>query len=122
MQRALFDRLAREFGAEHVGTETPNGSGARIDVVLRRGAAYWFFEIKTSLSARGCIREALPQLLEYSFWPGTQEAERLVVVGEAALDDQSAEYLSTLRTRFGLPVYYEPLGPTKPTVERSNGE
>jgi hypothetical protein len=122
MQRALFDRLAKEFGAKHVGTETPNGSGARIDVVLQREAGYWFFEIKTSLSARGCIREALPQLLEYAFWPGTQEAERLVVVGEATLDDQSAEYLSTLRTRFGLPVYYEPLGPIKPTVDRSNGE
>jgi hypothetical protein len=110
MQRTLFDRLAKEFGAEYVGTETRNGSGARIDVVLRRGVSYWFYEIKTSLSARGCIREALPQLLEYAFWPGTQEAERLVVVGEAMLDEQSAEYLSRLRTRFGLPVYYEPLG------------
>jgi len=122
MQRALFDRLAKEFGAEHVGTETPNGSGARIDVVLQRRTGYWFYEIKTSLSARGCIREALPQLLEYAFWPGTQEAERLVVVGEAALDDQSAEYLSTLRTRFGLPVYYEPLGSVERKVEDSNGE
>ena len=107
MQLALFDRLSTEFGAGNVGTEIPNGSGARIDVVLRRGAGYWFYEIKTSLSARGCIREALPQLLEYAFWPGTQEAERLIVVGEAPLDNQCGEYLQTLRTRFRLPVYYE---------------
>jgi hypothetical protein len=40
-----------------------------MDVVVRLGIRYWFYEIKTALSARACIREALAQLLEYSYWP-----------------------------------------------------
>lgn len=71
------------------------------------GDRYWFYEIKTALSARACIREALAQLLEYSYWPRAQEAERLIIVGEPALDAEASAFLDRLRERFAVPIYYQ---------------
>jgi hypothetical protein len=109
LQEALYSKLSAEYGADAVGTERPNGAGARIDVVVRMASGFWFYEIKTAASARACIREGLAQLLDYSLWPGAQEAERLIIVGEAELDHFSEQFLETLRTRFALPIYYEHL-------------
>jgi hypothetical protein len=107
LQEALHRRLADEYGVENVGTELPSGVGTSVDVVVRREDGFWFYEIKTSHSPRACIRQALGQLLEYAFWPGSQEATRLVVVGETVLDEEGAEYLRALRKRFYLPLEYE---------------
>ena len=76
-------------------------------MVVRRNGSFWFYEIKTAASARGCISEALSQLLEYSYWPGAQVAERLIVVGEPSLDHESERYLATLREQFNLPLEYQ---------------
>lgn len=84
--------LLPEHGAENVGTELDK-AGGQVDLVVRRANKYCFYEIKTAISARGCIREALAQLLEYSFWPGAQEAEKLIVVGEPSLDQDAEQYL-----------------------------
>jgi len=106
IQRALHDHLATLYGAEDVGTEL-NSAGGQVDVVVRRGEKYRFYEIKTSRSARDCIQEALAQLLEYSYWPGGREAEKLIIVGEAALDSKSKSYITTLRDKFSLPIEYQ---------------
>lgn len=106
IQKALHDHLALIHGLQDVGTELES-AGGRVDVVVRRGGKYWFYEIKTAMSARGCIREALAQLLEYSYWPGAQVAERLIIVGEPALDRDSERYLATLRDQFSLPIEYQ---------------
>jgi len=107
LQQALYLRLVSQFGKDNVGTERPSGVGTRIDVVVKLKDEFWFYEIKTSGSPRGCLREAIGQLLEYSFWPGSQIASRLVIVGESALDDSGSEYLRRLKQRFSLPVDYE---------------
>ncbi|MBA3312141.1 MAG: hypothetical protein H0T47_02445 [Planctomycetaceae bacterium] len=110
LQASLHDRLGEAaVGKSNVGVEIRSGCGTRIDVVTRNGDSYWFFEIKTAHSPRACIREAIGQLLEYSFWPGAQEAARLVIVGESPLDSEAEEYLNRLRERFDIPVYYEQL-------------
>lgn len=105
LQEALHDHLAATYGKDHVGTECPCSDG-RIDVVVRQKDIHWFYEIKTCLTARGCISQGLAQLLEYSYWPGAQIAERLIIVGEPKLDIESEKYLATLRTDFGLPLEY----------------
>jgi len=107
LQQTLYQHLANEHGADNVRTEQPSGVGTMVDVVVRIGAEYWFYEIKTFQSPRACIREALGQLLEYSFWPGAQRASRLIVVGETSLDDEGKRYLQTLKERFSLPIEYE---------------
>lgn len=106
IQLALHDFLANKHGANSVGTEIPSGVGTRLDVVLNVSGKFHIYEIKTAQSARACVREALAQLLEYSYWPGTQEAERLIIVGEPAANEECHEFLSALRNRFSLPVYY----------------
>ena len=70
IQYALYRHLVVLYGQDNVGTERPTGTGGEVDVVVRHRAKYWFYEIKTENSARACIREALAQMLEYSFWPG----------------------------------------------------
>jgi hypothetical protein len=107
IQTKLYNYLVDEFGSNAVGTEQLNGPGNRVDVVVRLGRSYTYYEIKTRSSARACLREALSQLLEYSYWPTSQEAERLVVVGTtpATLDEEA--YILTLRSRFQIPLYYE---------------
>jgi hypothetical protein len=75
--------------------------------VVRRKPGYWFYEIKTGDTVRACLREAIGQLLEYSFWPGAQEAVRLVVADERPMEKSAEEYLRCLRTLFSLPIDYE---------------
>lgn len=106
IQQALYEFLSVKYGKDAAGAEISSGAGTRIDLVLKLGEAFHMYEIKTGLSARACIREALGQLLEYSYWPGTQIAERLVVVGEPSLDQDAAHYLTLIRERFSLPLYY----------------
>jgi hypothetical protein len=120
IQKALHAHLASLHGRGNVGTEIESASG-RVDVVVRRGAKLWFYEIKTSMSARGCIREGLAQLLEYSFWPGAPKAEKLVIVGEPALDSESKRYIGILRKEFLLPIEYQQFDFASGTiVSRSN--
>jgi hypothetical protein len=107
LQAALTARLVAEFGEDNVADEHPSGLGTKIDVVVRRGKEFWYYEIKTALSPRTCIREALGQVFEYAFWPGAREASRLIVCGEAPLDDDGKAYLQKLKKRFHLPIAYE---------------
>jgi hypothetical protein len=107
IQTKLYNFLVAEFGASAVGTEQLNGPGNRVDVVLRLGRSYTYYEIKMHSSARACLREALSQLLEYSYWPTSEEAERLVVVGMNPATSDEEAYLETLRSRFRIPIHYE---------------
>lgn len=106
IQNALHEHLVSVYGKNNVGTELDNADG-RVDVVVRRDGEYWFYEIKTAMSARGCIAVGLAQLLEYSFWPGAQEAEKLIIVGEPPLDADSRKYLACLNERFEIPISYQ---------------
>lgn len=107
LQQALYQHLVSQYGKENVGTEITSGVGTSVDVIVRRDNGYWFYEIKTSLSPRACLREAIGQLLEYAFWPGAQPAIRLVVAGESPIDKDCMEYLRRLNLRFPLPIDYE---------------
>jgi hypothetical protein len=109
LREALHGILVKKHGAENVRAEHPTPIGVLIDIVLRLDREFWFFEIKTALSARACIRLALAQLLEYAYWPGAQEASRLIIVGEPPLDSKAEMYLEGLRHRFALPVDYQQL-------------
>lgn len=107
MQNTLYSQLAEKYGEKNVGTEIDSGMGTNIDLVVRQGEKYWFYEIKTYSSPRACIREAIGQLLEYAFWSGTKEASRLIIVGEGKLYGEGERYLQTLRDRYSLPIEYE---------------
>jgi hypothetical protein len=85
-----------------------------LDLVVRHADELWLYEIKTTCSVRGCLRQAVGQLLEYSLWPDNDShppVGRLIVVGECPLDDAAAEYLDRLNNRFPLPIAYQHLEP-----------
>ena len=107
LQSALHRQLVKKHGADNVGTELSAGIGTSVDLVVRQPNGYWFYEIKTSVSPRACIREAIGQLLEYAFWPGSQEACRLIIVGETAADADVQEYCRRLNKRYSLPIQYQ---------------
>lgn len=105
----IFEKqLKKRYGAKNVFTENPSGFGRNsIDLVVRHSGGCSFYDIKTSLVPRLCVREAIGQLLEYAFWPGGKEARRLVVVGESVSDAHLVEYCRRLKKRFSLPISYE---------------
>lgn len=107
MQNDIYEQLKKEYGHENVGTENKTATGARIDVVVRTGKKYDFYEIKTGNFAKTCIREALSQLIEYAYWPGKgKEVKRLIIVAPAKLGSDGRRYLKYLRKTFGIPIYY----------------
>jgi hypothetical protein len=105
IQSALFEHLKSIYG-DNVSGEQPTADGTYIDVAVRQDGEYSYYEIKTGLSAQSCIREALGQLLEYSYWPGAESATRLVIVGEPPLDKDARVYLNKLKQQFSLPLEY----------------
>lgn len=106
LQEKLYQQLVKEYGKKNVGTEHRSGNGMRIDAVVRAKGEHYFYEIKTYSNARACLRDAIGQLLEYSEWPGGQNAKRLIVVGEPRLCRDGKKFLKELTERYGLPVEY----------------
>ena len=107
IQMRLYKLFSSEHGAENVRVEHPAQQGRQIDVVVRDGEKFTFYEVKTAPTARSCIRQALPQLMEYSYWPGAREAARLVVIGEPKIGPEAVRYLKLLRRRFSIPLHYQ---------------
>ena len=106
IQNRLYEVLSNDYGSECVGTEQLIGSGNRVDVVLKTTGGVTFYEIKSLHDSRMAVREALPQLMEYSYRPDKARADELIIVapGELATDEKS--YLLHLREKFGIPLTY----------------
>ncbi|MFZ3089197.1 MAG: hypothetical protein WA240_01105 [Nitrospirota bacterium] len=109
LQAALHSILSQKYGEDNVGTENDTGRGSRVDLVVRDGNKHRYYEIKTSPSIRDCLRDAIAQLIEYSYWPGGNEAGALIVVSENPLTPDARCYLRMLRERFHLPIFYQHL-------------
>lgn len=72
---------------------------------IRKDGINEIYEIKT-YNAKRCIREALGQLLEYNHYPARPSSDILYVVGEEPLDKKDKQYLSFLREKYKLPIWY----------------
>lgn len=66
-----------------------------------------FFELKTAQTVKSAIREALGQLLEYSHYPNTKKADKLIIVTKHEPEKDDIQYLTGLRTVYNIPVYYQ---------------
>ncbi|MFC4739991.1 hypothetical protein ACFO3U_08290 [Flavobacterium ponti] len=102
-------KFVEQFGYENVSTENHAGYGNnRIDMVVKNNNEYVFYEIKAYNSSRASIREALGQLLEYSYWINKDNANKLVIVSQKLGDlDDSKIYIKHLREKFQLPIYFQ---------------
>ncbi|NMH28601.1 hypothetical protein [Flavobacterium silvaticum] len=107
IQEKLIDELSSLFGKDAVAAENYIG-GKKIDVVLKlNDNDHIFYEIKTANSARACIRQAIGQLLEYSYFKCNKMASKIVVVGEYKIDTETKKYLKYLKNEFSIPIDYK---------------
>ena len=106
IQDKIFAQLVGKYGAKSVGTEQPNGIGGRIDVVVETKERLIYYEIKIGSCIRRCIREAIGQLLEYSYWPSTRLPSELVIVGEVPNTEEAKQYLSRIESLIGIELSY----------------
>ena len=106
IQNKLYAYLKAHIGAANVGTELETGSGTSVDVATKRRGKITFYEIKTGASVRSSIRQALPQLLEYAFWPDQRRADELTIVSHLPLTRDSDLYIQFLRSQFKMPITY----------------
>jgi hypothetical protein len=108
LQNSIYERLAAAFGRKNVGSEVRVGDDrTSIDLIVRLPVGLIFYEIKTSRSLRKCLREGVPQLLEYAFWPKDDRAIKLVIVSMNKPTEDAKAYLNHLRDKFGLALFHQ---------------
>lgn len=120
MVEHIYRQLIGVHGKRNVATEQPTGAGTRIDVAVRRPQGdFMFYEVKSGGSLRGCIREAIGQLLEYGFYPSPRRVYRLVVVSNKRVTGDVRRYLCLLRKRLALPIYCQRFNPASDILEET---
>lgn len=102
MQNCLFTLLSKGLhGYKNVKIEK-----GRVDIKAQTSAGNWhYFEIKTD-SPKLSIRKAIGQIMEYAYFPSTERAERLIIVADKEPNEEAIKYLTFIREKFRLPVYY----------------
>ena len=107
MQNSIYTQLVKIYGKNQVSTELDTGWGSKIDIVVEDKGNFIFYELKTGNSLKVNIREGLSQLIEYCFYPREEIASKLIIVSQLPITEDAIEYLSFLRERLGLNIYYQ---------------
>lgn len=107
ISKHLFQYLKETYTTGKVSAEHDSGFGTKIDIVLKLSEDLIFYEIKTYPSIKANIREALGQLLEYSYYPTKNLAKELIIVSNLPATEEIGSYLSHLRSQFDIPLYYQ---------------
>ena len=103
MQNAIKDMLKKSGLYKIVRSEYN-----RIDIAAKLQNGNWhFYEIKTYGTAKRSIRHALGQILEYSYWPGRERAEKLIIVSDNPHNMEIINYMNLLREHLKIPIYYQ---------------
>jgi hypothetical protein len=110
LQRRLMRLLRNEFGTQNVRREGGFGP-APFDLVVRVPKRTILIELKAYADARRAIREALGQILEYTFFSSRNVHDpkakiELFIVAPAPVDDAVSRYMNLLRQRFAIPIHY----------------
>lgn len=104
MQVKLLARLKRDFPEARVVPEENF-----IDVLVETNEAIRLYEIKSDLSPRMVLRQAIGQLLEYAYFQIAPcgRSLHLIVIGRNPLSDCDSQYLRYLQEIISLPLEYE---------------
>jgi hypothetical protein len=102
MQNAIFELLkTSKYNYKKVFIER-----GRVDIKARTQQDSWhYFELKTD-NAKQSIRKALGQILEYSYFPDTEKAEKLIIIADEEPNEDVIKYLEHIRSKFNLPISY----------------
>ena len=107
MQTNIFSILEGTYKKGNVGTENNLGYQTKVDIVVKDKNDFIFYEIKTSHTAKSAIREAIGQILEYSFFPDKQYAKKLVIIAPPKPTSDTKVYIKRLRKDFKIPIFYQ---------------
>lgn len=101
IQNHLFKLLVQRYGKAVVMEKS------HVDIVVEHPELYAFIEVKSDPEARIALRNAIGQLLEYTWYerPNARRPE-LIVVAPAPLTDAAAAYLERIREKEGLRIRY----------------
>ncbi|OGW05253.1 MAG: hypothetical protein A2W77_07110 [Nitrospinae bacterium RIFCSPLOWO2_12_39_16] len=103
LQNALCALLRDQYKNEY---KTVAIEKDRVDIKGKTHSDKWhYFEIKTD-SPKLSLRNALGQILEYSCWPDSERAEKLIIVSDNDPDSDTKKYLAHIRRKFNLPIFY----------------
>lgn len=112
----IYQQLYKEYG-NNVGTENDTGFGSKIDIVRKDNKSLIFYELKTGHNLKLCIREALAQLLEYAYFPGRRNADKIIIIAQHKIDSECTNYLNHIRKEFNIPVWYQYYNSEKQVLE-----
>jgi len=103
MQKKLMLLLKEKFPERSVIREKNF-----IDVQVETVSDRWLFEIKTDLSPRSVLRQAIGQLLEYEHFQTDRDGKKihLIVVGRKHASSDDSAYIRHLQKNFNLPIEY----------------
>ena len=102
IQNCLFRLLEQRYGKGSVVFEK-----AQVDLVVEHPDLYAFIEVKSDPEARLALRNAIGQLLEYTWYeqPDGRRPE-LIVAAPGPMTPAVRSYLSRLREKVGLKIHY----------------
>ncbi len=106
LQLALKEKLIKEFGEDCVILFEENN----VDVKLFQPKHIVFYEVKSASYATNCIREALGQLLYYSFSDGDLREKKLVVVGQYPQTPKDLEFTEYIKSILNIEFEYKSVG------------
>jgi hypothetical protein len=103
LQLALREKLIKKFGLDCVILFEENN----VDVKLFQPKHIVFYEIKSASYATNCIREALGQLLHYSFSDIDLREKKLVVIGQYPPTPKDLKFIEYLKSLLNIEFEYE---------------
>ena len=106
LQNAVYQYLLTKYDPQCVELMEKDD----IDIKLKEINAITVFEIKPFNSAKECIREALGQLIEYSYFKCDNAGDvqtKIVVVGPNKALAAEQKYISYIKSSFGLSFDYK---------------
>ena len=101
LQNRLYENLVDTYGKGNIGYED-----GFVDLKIISDASTTFIEIKTEYSVKGCIRNALGQLLEYAHYPNQENANKFLVIGSVSPNESDISYVQYLRKHYNFPIFY----------------
>lgn len=102
LQEALREKLVRQYGEKAVSMEENF-----VDVKLVLPDQIVFYEVKSASYASDCIRQALGQVLAYSFHEKDSRRRKAVVVGQYPPNRDEEEFIKYVKSQINIEFEYE---------------
>lgn len=101
IQEALEEKLVEEYGKENVLLEENY-----VDVKLIQPNYIGLYEVKSASYASECVREALGQILFYSYHDQDKRTKKIYVVGQYPANKQDTGYIQYVKDKLKLDFEY----------------